>query len=499
MRERLILVVAALAAFGTTLAAGFVFDDFGLFADTAITSPSGWWEVWKPLQTRPLTWFSFWANFQTSGQSPLGWHLVNLLLHIAVVLLLWELLKDLLPARAALAGAAIFAVHPILTEPVAYVFARASVLATLASVIAIHQWVKGRTWVSVGWFFVAMLGKEECAAAALFLLLMDLSRTRRVVWKLPLAAMFGVALALGLRTVWAATVTPGSQAGVQAGISLLSYFAAEGVAVLRYLRMVILPSGFTIDPSINRPSLAMAALAWGAVAVLVLLASRRIGNLREGFWFLGGLILLAPSSTILPAADLAADRRMYLPMIAFSAVLGLVLTRVNWKAAVAVVLLFAAVAFHYSELWGNPEELWTEAVRQAPEKVRPRIQLARSVEPARALSILDDAERVMPDNAAVLTEKGRKVLLQLGRAGDALGVFGRALAINPNDARAINNRGAALLRLGQVDAARGDFERALSRDDCLFDARLNLFNMGVRKEAPGSCSFTAQQLRALTP
>jgi hypothetical protein len=345
-----------------------------------------------------------------------------------------------------------------------------------------------------------MLGKEECAAVPVFLLLLDFSKRRRpggrrMDWK-PLSAMFGVAFALGLRTIWAATVTPGSQAGVQAGISPLSYFAAEGGAMLRYLRMAILPWGFTIDPSIARPPLAIAALAWGVVVALVLLASRRFGDLREGFWFLGGLILLAPSSTILPAADLAADRRMYLPMIAFSALLALVLERTNWKTATGVVLLFAIVAFHYSSLWRNPEELWTEAVRQAPEKPRPRIQLARSVEPPRALAILDDAERAMPDNAGVLAEKGR-VLLELGQVGDALAAFGRALAIDPTDARAINNRGAALLALGQADAARADFERALDRDACLFDARLNLLRMGIRKETPERCSFTAQQSDAL--
>jgi len=260
--------------------------------------------------------------------------------------------------------------------------------------------------------------------------------------------------------------------------------------------MTILPWGFTIDPSIERPSLAIAVLAWAVVAMLILVASRRFAQLREGFWFLGGLILLAPSSTILPAADLAADRRMYLPMIAFSALLGLALARTNWKAASAVVLLFAAVAFHYSALWRNPEELWTEAIRQAPEKVRPRIQLARSVEPSRALSILDDADRMMPDNPDILAEKGR-VLLQLGRAADALGVFGRALAVDPTNARAINNRGAVLLALGQAEAARADFERALDRDGCLFDARLNLLRMGIRKEIPETCSFTPQQRAAL--
>jgi hypothetical protein len=489
LREKLILVLAALAAFGSTLWAGFLFDDFGLFADPAITSPSGWWQVWKPLQTRPLTWFSFWANYQTSGPNPWAWHLVNLLLHIAVVLVLWELLKDLLPAGVALTAAAIFAVHPMLTEPVAYVFARASIIATLASLVAIHQWVKGKPLASVAWFFVAMLGKEECAAVPVFLLLLDSSRRRRTQWK-PLAAMFAVAFVLGLRTVWAATVIPGSQAGVQAGISPLAYFAAEGGEVLRYLSLVILPWGFTIDPSSLRPSLATAVLAWAVVAALVLLASRRFGDLREGFWLLGGLILLAPSSTILPASDLAADRRMYLPMIAFSALLALLLERTNWKTA--VVLIFAAVAFHYSTLWRNPEELWTEAVRRAPEKPRPRIQLARSVEPAQALAVLDDAERVIPDNPGLLAEKGR-VLLQLGRAGDALAAFGRALAIDPTDARAINNRGATLLALGQADAARADFERALDRDACLFDARLNLVRMGIRKEIPEKCSFTPPQ------
>jgi tetratricopeptide (TPR) repeat protein len=240
----------------------------------------------------------------------------------------------------------------------------------------------------------------------------------------------------------------------------------------------------------------MAALAWGLVVVLAWIASRRFSELREGFWFLGGLILLAPSSTILPAADLAVDRRMYLPMIAFSALIGMVLGRMNWKACTGVVLVLAAVAVHYSGLWRSPEALWTEAVRQAPEKIRPRIQLARSVEPGRALAVLEDAERMAPDRADILTEKGR-VLLQLGKAGDALAVFGRALAIDPSDARSINNRGAALESLGQADAARADFEGALRRDPCLFDALLNLRRMGVRREIPGNCLLTPQQLGAL--
>jgi tetratricopeptide (TPR) repeat protein len=88
------------------------------------------------------------------------------------------------------------------------------------------------------------------------------------------------------------------------------------------------------------------------------------------------------------------------------------------------------------------------------------------------------------------------VLLTLGRADEALGAFGRALALDPGNARALNNRGAALLALGQKEAARADFERALKRDACLFDARLNLQRMGVRTYAT-DCGYTPAQRAAL--
>jgi protein O-mannosyl-transferase len=491
LKQRLLLAVAALVAFAGTLGAGFVFDDLALLADPVIASPSGWWQSWKLLQTRPLTWFSFWANYQTSGETAWPWHAVNLALHIAVVLILWDVLRALLPERAALIGAALFAVHPLLTEPVAYVFARSSLIATLFSLLAIRAWIRDRPWHAVGWFFVAMLGKEECAALPMFFVVLDWSRRRKPNWG-PLAACFGIAIALGLRVVWAAAVTPGSQAGAQAGISPLAYLASEGSAILRYLGQIVLPWGFSVDTDMSGAS----PFAWLVVGALVLVASRYFTNLREGFWFLGGLILLAPSSSILPAADLAADRRMYLPMIAFCAVLGLLLARVNWKVAAAVGVVFAGISNHYSALWRNPEELWTEASRQAPAKIRPRIQLARLVPPARALEILSDAERIQPDNPDIFAEKGR-VLLQLGKPAEALGAFGRELALSPSDARAVNNRGAALEALGQSDAARADFERAAEKDPCLFDARMNLTRMGVRKELPESCSFTPKQRELL--
>jgi Flp pilus assembly protein TadD len=85
----------------------------------------------------------------------------------------------------------------------------------------------------------------------------------------------------------------------------------------------------------------------------------------------------------------------------------------------------------------------------------------------------------------------------VGRPGDALMEFGRALALAPRSPDALNNRGAALLALDQKDAARQDFERALAIDPCEFNARLNLLHLGISKPLPANCKFSPEQMDAL--
>src|SRR5580765_5174444 len=157
MRTRLLLLAAALLAFGASLDSGFHFDDYAIFSDTALDSARGWIEVWAPLQTRPLTYFTFWLNRQLGAGDPLGYHLFNLLLHLGAVLLAWECLRRLLPERAAFIAAAIFAVAPIQSEAVDYIWARSILLATLLSLAALRAWILGRPWVALLWFALALL------------------------------------------------------------------------------------------------------------------------------------------------------------------------------------------------------------------------------------------------------------------------------------------------------------------------------------------------------
>ena len=166
------ILLLTLAVFGASLGSSFHFDDYAILSDSILTSPSGWWQVWEPLQTRPLAWFTFWVNYRLGGRNPAGYHAVNLALHLGAVLLLFLVLRDLLPRQAAFIAAAIFALHPIQGEPVLYVFARPILLATVCCLLSLRAWSKDRRWVAVAWFALALLAKEECVAFPLFLWLM---------------------------------------------------------------------------------------------------------------------------------------------------------------------------------------------------------------------------------------------------------------------------------------------------------------------------------------
>ena len=416
MRERLLLLGAGLAAFGASLASGFHFDDYAIFADPLLRSPMGWLEVWAPRQTRPLAYFTFWLNQQIGGGDPLGYHLFNLALHLGAILLAWKCLRQLIGERAGFIAALIFAIHPLQAEAVNYVWARPILLAALL-----------------------------CFAS----------------------------LAAGARVVWATAVTPGAPAGFQAGISPGRYLLAQGPVILRYLQLLAVPYGFTVDPDM-RVAAWVAVLAWVILGAALVLLLRRAGSQAWVTWAVAGLLLLIPSSSIFPAADLAVDRRMYLPMFAFAAAAGLLLARVrSWSAMGAIGVVLVGLSMERSYVWMSDARLWSEAAERAPAKMRPTIQLARALPAAKALDLLGKAREQYPYEAAIPAETGR-ILLAEGQPDAALAEFGRALALNPGDARYVNNRGAALMALGQMEAALADFERALRMDPNLAEAKENL-------------------------
>ena len=192
MRARLLLAAATLVAFGASLGAGFHFDDYAIFDHPALKN------IFTLRETRPLTYLTFWLNYAFGGTNAVGYHAVNLALHLGAVLLAFECLRRLLPERAALVAAAIFAIHPIQAEAVDYVWARSIVLATLLCLASLYEWLDGRTWIAVAWFAAALLAKEEVAAFPLVLLLLPDGEKKRPLP--PIASMVVLTFAAGLRT-----------------------------------------------------------------------------------------------------------------------------------------------------------------------------------------------------------------------------------------------------------------------------------------------------------
>ena len=472
MRPYLIVAGLALAAFAPSLLHGFHFDDAALLSDPSITQPTGWHTVFGALQTRPLTWLTFWANYQLSGSNPVAWHLVSVLLHASNAVLLYSASRRIVDPPVALLASMLFAVHPLQVESVAYVFSRGTELCTMFCLLALITHQLGRTWISVSLFVVALLAKEECATFPALLLLIDWLRGQKNLPLRPIAVMLGLSAIAGAHVLFTTAQVAHSGAGFTAGVSPQSYLALQGFAVLRYLWLLVLPWGFTIDPEPPKSAIVLATSS----AVLLMLSWFAVRNLKTSkgaLFFLAGLILLLPSSSIFPATDFAADHRMYLPMVAFSWCAALLMMKCKpWIPGVVTALLLI-VTWTRMPVWASDRALWTEAARRSPHKVRPLLQLSRMAQPDEAFQLLNQAQAIDPNNADVHTERGR-VLLDTRKTVDALREFGLALALAPNDPHALNNRGVALEQLGQHRAAQADFQRALHIDPCLSEARRNI-------------------------
>jgi hypothetical protein len=526
MRAPIVLVAGALLAFSPTLFSSFHFDDYSLFSDPIVTSSTGWWEVFRLERTRPLTYFTFWLNFQAGSNDPVGYHAGNLFIHLAAVWLAWSIFREVTDPKVALVAAAVFALHPLQSEPVAYIFARATLLSALFCLLAWKDWLDERPWRAAAFFGAALLAKEEAIAFPAFLCGFEWI-CRRHGWSWlrdrvkPLSAMFGLAALAAARLFYAESVTKGAGIGFELGeITPARYLLTQGRVIWEYLGLLVWPAGLNFDRDFPLLQLGdfSAWLAWillaGSIAASIgaswWLAGKR-GTHPPVYWLLGFFILLAPTSSIVPLADLIAERRMYLPMLSLSLAIGFLMKRTPNPALLAAGLVLCGLSFQRSLVWQTEESLWRDTVEKSPSKVRPKLQLARALEATRGtdaegLALLQQAKALAPTDADVATELG-VFHLKAGDAESALAEFQIALNSTPSDAQALTNYGAALYSLGDTGRASGAFDRALRSDPCHFDARNNsilLANAVGQTEravelsrAPTGCRYTREQAAAL--
>jgi protein O-mannosyl-transferase len=320
------------------------------------------------------------------------------------------------------------------------------------------------------------------------------------------------------RLFYAGRVTQGSGFAFDLGpITPATYLLTQARSLWEYLRLLAVPVGLNFDPdfALSRGFDTATTLAWVALAGAVAAAAFYLRKQPHLYWFLGGLLLLVPTSSFVPLADLIAERRMYLPLVSFSLFLAFLFDQAlksapsaKRLALFALALLLTSLSFGRSQVWRSEQSLWRDTVSKSPGKARPKLQLARALAengPAATperLALLQQAREIEPANPDVALEMG-VFQLQAGSPAEALAEFDHAAAAAPGDAQIQANRGAALYLLGRLPESEAAFQQALEKDACNFDARNNLILLyrslgdaeAVRRTAqvPDDCRWTRER------
>jgi tetratricopeptide (TPR) repeat protein len=482
--------VAVLVVYGPALSGPFLFDDLYLPFTAAEFANAGV-RTWVS-GLRPALMLSFWGNFRLSGMEPFSYHLFNVLCHCLNGVLIFLAVRKLLAwagaaerTRDPLAGfaAALFLLHPLQTESVAYVASRSEVLSVMFYLAAFNVFLYRRRAAAsfpvsiavVLLFAAAVSTKEHTASLPLALLLTDYWFNPgfsfagiRKNWRL--YGLMAAGAAVVIRPVWRLLRTADTAGFALKDLPWHHYFFTQGRAIWQYIRLFLLPWGQNVDPDfpVSRTLLDHGAL-FGLLGLAALAAAAVWGRRRfplASYGFLLFLLLLAPTSSVMPIADPLAERRLYLPMI------GLLLAAMDflrrWKAPprtvaaamVALLVVEGALAHRRNEVWSSDLALWTDSVAKSPNKSRPHFQLGFAYfshgRCAEALAEYQTAARLSPPEYRLLTN--------LGMAHGCLDQWAPALE-EFRQAQPLRNGPHVWALIGLAEAKLGHREQALAAFD----------------------------------
>jgi protein O-mannosyl-transferase len=444
----------------------------------------------------PLTWLSHMLDCQLYGLSPGGHHLTNVLLQVANAILLFLVLRQMTGSlwRSAFV-AAVFAIHPLRVESVAWVSERKDLLSGLfflLSIWAYVRYVRKRSLARYGalllFFALGLLCKPMLVTLPAVLLLLDYwpldrmpstadSRARKfqtvrmlVVEKLPLV---GLAVASCAATIMA------QQVAMQplTSISLPLRAGNALIACATYIGNMGWPSDLAVfyplafrDITASRVILSLLVLL-GISAVVFILRRRRY--LVTGWlWY---LIMLGPVIGIVQVGSQArADRYTYLPEIGLALLLTWAVADLcaRWRyhriwLATSSLIIIGALTFAahlQASAWKDSETLWTQALSRTVDNLMAELNLGESAyqqgRTSDAIKRFERALQIDPDRASVHSSLG-VALLEKGRAEESLAHLQTAIALDPHDADAHYNLGNTFLAMGRTREAVAQYQQAL--------------------------------------
>ncbi len=480
------LCVAACAAYFPALDGPFLFDDQSL--ELFLQSPPPVGNLVHRF-ARLVTNLSFLAEGSLAGVNPRSFHATNLLLHLLNGLLVWRILEALLARRGALnvsgrlaaaAGAGLFLLHPLATESVAYISSRSELLCALFAYLSFLLFLRAPAGEEMSWgralavtvlLALGAVSKEPAVAMAGVFVAFDLLgeetlsiRPLRRRWKL-YAPMLAAAALVGFRLY--SILSREGTAGASARHAPLDYLLTEFEVVWRYFLLILWPAGQNLDhayPVVKAPGGIGVWVGLAALAALLGLAwryRRQYPLALFGLLFL--LILLAPTSSIIPIDDAMAERRLYLGFPGVAMIAAEFLRRLRpslstFAATGAVLLVLAGLTWRRAQLYTAAIPMWEDSVAANPRNSRAWFHLGFAYY---AEGRCADAARAYEKGAALNPEPDYTLLVDWATALECEGRLGEAEAkLRQAGKLERNSHGTAIL--GRVLARKGDLDGALA-------------------------------------
>jgi hypothetical protein len=504
----LIVIAAATVIYLPSLHNGFAYDDVAIIqADERVHSLSDmraliakpYWHDPEMGLYRPLVTLNYAVDWVVSGGSAHFFHAVNVVWNAIACGALFLLLAALLPVGAALAGALIFAVHPLHVEAVANVVGRAELIAGALMFIALNIWIRnpagaalarGRLALIAVLFALALLSKESAIMLPALIVLVDVARrallpSNVMPWlrthAAALVTLTIVAVAyLVLRMMVLGELGP---ARLAAALEVVGPYGQRLTALQIWphiLRLLFFPTMLLADYA---PRIIMPATSWTGEVVLgaTLLFAMLAGGVmawRRGNGLLAMTLLWLPvallpvSNLVIPIGVLIAERALYLPSAALAfavsiAIASIAEVRATRLAFVATAL--AAIALSVRTVtripdWDNTDAVFAAQLRDRPDSyaaVWHEARLAvRANDPARALDRYGQAMQLWPHRKRLVLEAAGQGA-RFGNLGFARQVSGWMFERWPDDIDAARMFASTALDQGDTIAARAALDRAL--------------------------------------
>ena len=520
-----LLAAVTLLAYLPVLRAGFIWDDNGHVTRPDLRSLAGlariWTEVGATQQYYPVLHTAFWIEHGLWGDAPLGYHLLNILLHVVSAGLFVLVLRRLAVPGAAFAGF-VFALHPVAVESVAWISEQKNTLSLvfyLLAALSYFDFEEGRDGSAPAsarrqvlglppyaaasvFFFLALFSKSVTATLPAALLVVIWWRRGRLSWRrdvLPLSPWFVASGAAGFLTSWVENHFIGAR-GADFALNGLERCLLAGRVAWFYLGKMLWPADlifiyprWTVDAGAAWQYLP--PLAW--IALLGALVWRRQRGLLAGLlFFVGSLVPALGFVNVFPFVfSYVADHFQYLaclgliaPAAAGWAWIGEKHSRTLAQAAGAALLLVLGVlTWRQTGMYQDLFTLYQTTLDRNPAAWMAENNLGTALvdagRPAEAIPHFEQGLRLKANYAEGENNLGNALNL-LGRSPEAIPHLERALRFQADYAEACNNLGDSLMNTNRPAEGIAQFQKAIRLNPAYALAHCNLGQALARNGRP---------------